>query len=527
MNQKDSIEILERYVRARYPIIVINSYEENRVMRAVDTVASNRTMDVYEWSFVTGFIHRIKTAPSKNTIIEPESSVDPGQALDQVFRYPVNADAPPTLFVMKDLHGVLGDKSRPNPKITRFLRDIACRFEVSKHSLILISPDFQIPNDLDKTVAVVDFPLPDPAELSEILKSAEKDLPDGVPVTLNGNRDKVVQAMQGLTKFEAESVLMSGIVATRELGDGVIPYILKEKAQIIKKAGVLEYFDAKTTMKDVGGLKPLKEYVARKHVAFSSKARDAGVDAPKGLLLVGVPGTGKSLSAKAIAGVFQMPLLRMDVGALMGGLVGQSESNTRQALRTAEAIAPAVLWIDEIEKALGSGGGEQDGGTSKRVLGTILTWMQEKTAPVYIVATANDISALQPELISRFNNVFFVDLPSKSDRVDILTVHLQKRKQDPKAFDLPKVAEKLWGYSGREIETVVNTALETAFYKERKPSTADLISATDGTRPVMVTMKEKITAIRDWSETSQALMASDPLESKPVNPESKSRKMDL
>jgi len=525
MKQSQSVEILERYIRARYPIVAINSYEESRVLAGIDEVAKNRVMQVYEWSFVTGFTQRTREGFGE-PVIDPDQTVDPALALNAVYQFDANAQA--TLFVMKDLHGILGGKDRPNPKISRFLRDIASRFEISRHSLILIAPEFQIPSDLEKTIAIMDWSLPDIEELTEILKKAEDDLPNGIPVTLNGNRDQVVQAMRGLTKFEAESVLLSGIVATRELGAGVIPFIIKEKAQIIRKSGVLEYFDTSVTMKDVGGLKPLKAYASRKRVAFSSAARDAGLDSPKGVLLVGVPGTGKSLSAKAIAGMFQMPLLRMDVGALMGGLVGQSESNTRLALKTAEAIAPAVLWIDEIEKALGGGGGEHDGGTSKRVLGTILTWMQEKTAPVYIIATANDISALQPELISRFNNVFFVDLPNREDRIEILKVHLSKRKQDPEKFDLDEVATALWGYSGREIETVVNTALETAYYEGKKPTSKYLLSAASEIVPVMITMSEKIEAIRAWSKTSQALQASEPLELKPQAKAQKgSRKADL
>jgi ATP-dependent 26S proteasome regulatory subunit len=482
---------------------------------------------VYEWSFVTGLrAHETEAKPAE---IPSDTTVDPGMALNAIYNYPTDKDTPRTLFVLKDLHGPMGDKSRPNPKFMRFLRDIAGKFEVSNHNLILVSPDFPIPADLEKTIALIDWPMPDTAELKVILEHAEDDLPEDYPVTLNGNRDQVIQAMRGMTAFEAESVLLSGIVATHELGDSVIPFIIKEKAQIIKKAGVLEYFDSTITMQDVGGLLPLKTYAARKHAAFSSAARDAGVDSPKGVLLVGVPGTGKSLSAKAISGMFKMPLLRMDVGALMGGLVGQSESNTRQALKTAEAVAPAVLWIDEIEKALGGGGGEHDGGTSKRVLGTILTWMQEKTAPVYIIATANDIQALQPELISRFNNVFFVDLPNQNDREAILKVHLNKRKQDSAQFDLETVATGLWGYSGREIETVVNTALETAFYQNENPSTAHLVTATQEIVPVITTMQAKIDAIREWSKTSQALMASDPLEPKPLDRIQKTgnRKADL
>jgi AAA+ superfamily predicted ATPase len=468
---------------------------------------------IYEWSSVLGFVCRNKS-DKKESVISDGSCKNAGQALEAILNYPIDGDSIPTIFVLKDVHGIIGDKSHPNPQIVRFLREIAYRFEVSKHNLILISPDFSVPSDLEKTIAVMEWPLPDTSELEEILRLTENNLVVGFKNTLNGNRDQIIQALRGLTEFEAISVLNSGIVANRELGDGVIPYIIKEKQQIIKKSGVLEYFDTSVTMQEVGGLKPLKNYAARKNAAFSTAAREFGLDSPRGVLLVGVPGTGKSLSAKAIAGMFRMPLLRMDVGALMGGLVGQSESNTRLALRTCEAVAPCVLWIDEIEKGLGGGTGEQDGGTSKRVLGTILTWMQERTSPVYIIATANGVASLQPELISRFNNTFFVDLPCQDDRIEILKVHLSKRKQDPEKYDLEEAAAALWGYSGREIETVVNTALETAFYEGVPLETSHLISAAGEIVPVLKSMPDKIDQIRSWAMLSQAIRASDPLEDK-------------
>lgn len=512
MNQTQSTELLARYIKARYPIIAIVSHEESRVLSSVHQLANSRKSRVAEWSATTGW----NNLPH----VEPDATRDPASAFEALLAYAAEReldDQEPTIFVMKDLHGMLGSRDRGfHPILVRYLRDVAARLEVTRHSLILLSPSFAVPPDLDKTVAVMDWPLPDVDELAGILALREADLPAGIPVTLNGNRDAVVQALRGLTQFEAESVLLSAVVATRELGAGVIPFVIKEKAQIIRKAGVLEYYDNTITMQDVGGLGALKLYADKKHAAFSSSARAAGVDAPKGVLLVGVPGTGKSLSAKAIAGAFQMPLLRMDVGALMGGLVGQSEANARNALAVAEAVAPCVLWIDEIEKALGGSGAERDGGTSTRVFGTILTWMQEKTAPVYVVATANDITALQPELISRFDDVVFVDLPAAAARAEILRVHLAKRNQDAARFDLPAVASALWGFSGREIEKVVRSALETAYYEQTALTTAHLLAATRELVPVLVTMREKIDAIRAWVKTSQARQADDPLDPQPV-----------
>jgi AAA+ superfamily predicted ATPase len=507
MNQSQALERLDQYIRARYPVVSIVSHEENRVMSGIKAVGAKRGYDVFTWTYTHGI--------QDMTGVEGNMTRDLAAAFDTMLAYPV--DAKPALFVMLDVHNLLGDKEHGwQPMEIRFLRDLVSRFEGCKHSLILLSPAFSTPPDLEKSIAIIDWPLPDTEELAAILSRCQAELPAKVPVTLNGNRDKVVNALRGLTAFEAASVLSSGVVATRELGDSIVPVIVREKAQIIKKSGVLEYFDNTVTMQDVGGLQYLKSYADKKRKTLtSSKARAKGLDTPKGVILVGVPGTGKSLSAKAIAGG-QMPILRMDVGALMGGIVGQSEANTRSALKVTEAVAPCVLWIDEIEKALGGGGGELDGGTSARVFGTILTWMQETTAPVYCVATANDVSQLKPELISRFDDVFFVDLPSQDAREEILKVHLVKRGQNLAMLDVVKVAENLWGFSGREIEKVVRSAIESAFYSDRDITTDDLMEAAGTIVPVTFTMKEKIESIRAWATTSQARQAGEQLDSKPV-----------
>jgi len=500
---------LDQYLRARYPVIAVLSHEERRVLSAISDVAANRKMAVAVWSLTSGW----KNLPG----VDADQTRDPAGALDAILTY-CKPDAKPTAFIMLDVHNVLGTGGRFDPMLTRYIRDVAARFETERHSLILLGPSLEIPGDLEKTVAVIDWPLPGQDSLAAILAKAEADLPASMPRTLNGNRDTVVQALQGLTEFEATSVLLAGVVASGELGDSIIAHIVGEKAQIIKKSGVLEYYDSQVTMQDVGGLGKLKAYAARKQAAFTSTARAAGVECPKGALLVGVPGTGKSLSAKAIAGQFRMPLLRMDIGALMGGLVGQSEGNMRTALKVAEAVAPCVLWIDEIEKALGGSSGEHDGGTSQRVFGTLLTWMQETSAPVYVIATANNVASLQPELISRFDDVFFVDLPAQVDRVEIVRVHLRKRKQDPAAFDLPAIATKLYGYSGREIERVIKTAIEAA-YCDGQPLTDGYIMAAAGeTVPVTVTMREKIDGLRAWVKAHQARYAADPLEPQPEQP---------
>ena len=494
-----ALEKLDRYIRARYPVIAVVSHEENRVLAGIKHTAVKRGRKVATWSITEGF------KGDGYEGYENEVS-DPNEALSQLVT--LDEGREPTLFIFKDLHPYVTD-----PIVVRFIRDIANKFSVSRHTLVLLCPEFKTPTDLEKTVAVLDYPLPDSKELEHILIGIEQDLPESIPVELDGVRGKVVRSLRGLTAFEAESVLLSAIAATGELSEQVIGYIVAEKKQIIRKSGVLEFFDTTVTMNEIGGLSNVKRYAEVKMKTFSAQAKEAGVDPAKGCLLVGIPGTGKSLTAKAIAGG-KMPLLRMDIGALMGGLVGQSEQNTRLALKVAEAVAPCALWIDEIEKSLGSGGGELDGGTTQRVFGTILTWIQETTAPVYIIATANDISMLKPELLRRFDDILFVDLPNVTDREEILRVHLEKRNKPTKGFDLKAVAQELYGFTGAEIEKVVKSALEHSFF-ENKPLTIEYINqAAKAIVPISETMSEQITNLRAWAK-GRTIAAGNPLEARP------------
>lgn len=500
-----AIEQLDRYIRSRYPLIVVVSHEERQVINTIKTLAGPRTgpnnwrpRKIAEWSITTGLVGL------EDFISPDETKNSPIAALGALCEYPTGDDVQPVIVVLKDMHHYMD-----NAVVVRSLRDLTERFSQSKHTAILISPSFQVPGDLEKSMAMIDWPLPDQGELSEILSRIERDLAaKGVKVTLNGGRERVIQALQGLTIQEATCVVNGAVVATKELGEGVIPHIVSEKRQIIRKSGVLEFYDTDVTMNQVGGLENLKRYAQIKRATFSSKARSAGVEPARGVLLVGVPGTGKSLSAKAIAGG-QMPLLRMDIGALMGSLVGQSEANMRSALRIAEAVSPCVLWCDEIEKALGGASGEMDGGTSMRVFGTLLTWMQETTAQVYVVATANDVRSLRPELLRRFDDIFWVDLPGKEDRKQVLTVHLEKRSKNPASFDLDTLADVTQGYTGAELEKIVKAGLEAAFFDGSELTTDHLIAEARQIVPISKTMKAKIDELRSWA-SGRARLASQP-----------------
>lgn len=518
MNLQQAQDKLDRYIRARYTIIAIASSEESRVMRSIKQVAAGRDRDVYTWSITKGLTPFSVNTQQQQDI--PSGTQEPLAGLAAILEYPDSDHVRPALFVMLDMHPYMND-----PMVIRSLRDCSARFEACRHTLIMVSPSVVIPPDIEKTCAILDWPLPEEDELAEILAKSERDLPSRIPNTLNGSRQAVIQALRGLTALEASNCILSAIAAERALSDGAIPHIIAEKKQIVRKSGLLEFFDADVTMASVGGLPHLKKYAAVKRSTFTPKARQFGVEPARGVLLLGLPGTGKSLAAKAIAGG-KMPLLRMDVGSLMGSLVGQSEANFRAASRIAEAVAPCVVWLDEIEKALGGLGGEQDGGTSMRVFGAILTWMQETTAPIYFVATANDVRALRPELINRFDDVIFVDLPNAEDRKEILSVHLARRGRKPEDYDLGKVAAACWGFVGREIERVVKSALEAAFFNDEELTETHLIKAAASIVPISVSMDESIQNLRNWS-VGRAVRANDMIEVKPVAEKVSNRTSDL
>jgi AAA+ superfamily predicted ATPase len=499
--QNTSSQMLDRYIRARYPLIYVVSHEENRVMAAIQDVAKkmksakgSTPRTVVEWTLTKGF-----TIVTENATItgmnKGDEYSDPNSALSFVTSFDIENNHAPVLFIFKDLHRIMNN----DLQVTRYLRDVFNHFETRKHNLIMLSPEMTLPADIEKQVAVIDWALPGIPELEAVLRQAEAELPVELQ-NLNGSRDMVVQAMRGLTDGEAANALKAGIISAGNLDDSVIKFILSEKKQIIRKSNVLEYFEATVEMDQVGGNENLKEYAAMKREMMSEKAREAGVDAPKGVLLVGPPGTGKSLAVKAIAGS-KYPLVRMDFSRMQEGTVGSGNRNMTKALRFLEAIAPCVVWLDEAEKAFADNGGASDGGEKMGMLGTFLTWMQENTLPIYCAFTANSVEALRPELLSRFDDVVFVDLPDAKSREEILRVHLTKRKV--KNFkDLKDVVSATYGFSGREIEKVVKFAVERAFYEnENKPLTVKhMLTAAERIVPTSETKKDEINRLREWAK---------------------------
>ncbi|MDR1043698.1 MAG: AAA family ATPase [Candidatus Adiutrix sp.] len=492
--QKRNLEIL---IRSRYPVIYVVSSEEKRVVEAVGEIGRRLEKNVYCWSCLSGLA--LQAPPSQLQKKAPVNNAtrDPIAALKETMDF-----KDPALFVFKDFHPFL---ARNNLAVIRSLREIAQEFINSLKTVILIGPMLNLPHDLEKDVTVLDFPLPGPNELGDLLDSAAREVAanPNLTVDLSGDaREEILKAVHGLTLAEAENVLAKSLVVNGRLGVEQIPEILTEKRQIIRKSGLLDYYESELSLTDVGGLENLKQWLVKRKLAFSDRARGFGLPAPRGVLMLGVQGCGKSMCAKAVSALWNLPLLRMDVGRIFDSLVGGSEENIRRAISIAEGVAPCILWVDEIDKAFGGlSGSSTDSGTSQRVLATFLTWLAEKSSSVFVVATANNVASLPPELLrkGRFDEIFFVDLPSRPERANILAIHLRRRGRNPAAFDLRQLVEATDGFSGAEIEQAVVSGLFDAFYDNgREVTTQDILTATLETVPLSQTMLEEIEGLREW-----------------------------
>jgi SpoVK/Ycf46/Vps4 family AAA+-type ATPase len=375
----------------------------------------------------------------------------------------------PGVFILEDFHFFIDEKSPAAPVLIRQLRDLAGPFKASRKTAILLSSVLKLPAELEKDLTVLDLDLPGEPELLAVLEETAEQVRDNPKVEIHlepAGKEKMVKALTGLTKAEAENALAKVVVTRSRLDPEDVDLLLAEKEQIIRKSGMLEFHSTPEKFGSIGGLDLLKTWLRQRGKAFSEAARAFGLPNPRGLLLVGVPGCGKSLSAKAVSAEWRMPLLKFDLGKVFGSLVGQSEENMRRALKMAEAVAPCVLWIDEVEKGLaGTRGPTGDSGTATRVFGTLLTWMEENDKPVFTIATANDIEGLPPELLrkGRFDDIFFIDLPTPQERANILAIHLTKHHRDYREFDLPALVAATDGFSGAEIEQAVVSALYRAF----------------------------------------------------------------
>ena len=494
MNLQTEIETL---IRARYPILYIVSSEETRVQNVVMSIAQRRQKKVFEWSFSTGIVPAGTSLQSQKH--RNAATKDPLNALDQVIE-----QVEPAIFIFKDFHPFL---TKNNFAVIRKLKEIALHLKNSFKTVILISPTMEIPAELEKEITVLNFPLPQREDLAELLDRIIQDVRQFKQVKIDlddAGRERLLQAALGLTLSEAENVFAKIIVKDERLSAEDVNEVFAEKQQIIRKSGLLEYYATNETFSHVGGLTVLKDWLQKRAVTFTDEARNFGLPAPKGILILGVQGCGKSLCAKAVSTMWQQPLLRFDMGRMFGSLVGSSEENVRRAIAVAESVAPAILWVDEIDKAFAGSqsSGGTDGGTTARVFGTFLTWLSEKTAPVFVVATANDISQLPPELLrkGRLDEIFFVDLPSEAEREEVFRIHLTKRGRDPEKFDVPSLVEASRNFSGAEVEEAIISALYDAFYAGEELATEHVLAALKETVPLAKTMEEQINRLRHWAE---------------------------
>lgn len=483
---------LSSLIRGRFPVVYVLSSEEERVEAALLETARRLDMVLLVWSATDGFCARYGRLEGGIG----SDIVDPLDALDFIKNSQRRA-----IYVLRDLHAFFDDRY-----VIRKLRDLCRVLRTKQATAVLLSPVMIIPQELEKEVSIIDWELPDRHELDLAVQRLTAHLPNGCEAGIAAmpeGREQIVDATLGLTLAEAENAIAKSVVHHKTFH---LPTILSEKKHIIRKSGILEYYEAEENLDVIGGLDMLKSWLRRRRHAFTIKAREFGLPLPKGILLMGVPGCGKSLTAKAVGAAWQLPLLRLDVGKVFGGVVGASEGNIRKAIRTAEAIAPSILWIDELEKGFSNSFSVSDGGTAARVFGTFLTWMQEKTTPVFVIATANSVLGIPPELLrkGRFDEIFFVDLPNSGERAEILKIHLAKKRRLSEAQDLRRLQEAMPEFSGSEIEQVIISAMYEAF--DHDPSiheltTDQLLRAASEIVPLAVTMNEHIIRLREWAQT--------------------------
>lgn len=496
---------LDLMMRARYPLLYIVAVEEEPVEEVLLEVAamSSPERKILLWDIVRGW---------------DDNSADKGSAMGALSRIAKASAQESTIFVLRDLHPILKNpNSDRNAPVVRELKNLARELKRSRKTIVLTSHTLELPPELKEEVTVIDFPLPDVQEINYLI--SQMVVPEKLKVA-GLAREQLVKACQGLSRSRIGRVLAKALAAKQLVNDSDIDGVLEEKKQSIRQTGILEFFTARESLKSVGGLENLKQWMRMRRDVFTDEAKRYGIPTPKGVLLVGIQGTGKSLSAKTIAHEWRLPLLRLDTGRLFGGLVGESENLVRQMIQTAEAMAPCVLWIDEIDKAFGniSVGVDGDSGTSRRVFGTLITWMQEKNTPVFIVATANNVRILPAELLrkGRFDEIFFINLPTEAERQDIFRVHLLRlRPSRLRDFDLALLARTAKDFSGAEIEQVVVDAMHRAFYEKgadgqrRDLTTMDIMRSIEETVPLAAIARDQIEDLKRWAAEAGARTASN------------------
>lgn len=501
MATTDTFDDIKTMIKANYPLLYLATSEYGRTMQKLRRIAFELDYSFHTWDNVDGLQLHTKTHSNKLDKVEKHKAHGETKGYQELLEY-IKRDSENStnkskeIYLVEDFHKYFRDE-----KVVVYLRKLTNILKVFDKHLILMSPFLKLPDEIEKYLTIVNVPLPDREDL-QLRFNAVKDKED-----VNPDLEKyLIDAALGMTDMEADLAFR---LAKEKVGlnkKEAVRIVSNEKQQIIKKSGILDYYEVNEELdKNVGGLGSLKIFLKDRSKLFERKAKEKGLKEPKGILLLGVPGCGKSLTAKCVANEWKQPLLRLDIGKVFQAEVGSSENNIRLALATAEAVAPCVLWIDELEKGLNVGGGEKDGGTNSRVFSTILTWMQEKTKPVFVVATANNISDLPPELLrkGRFDEIFFVDLPTKEERKNIFQIHLNKHGQK-NITDFDSIAELSKYFNGAEIEESVNEARFLSYIENSdnpQISIRHLEQTIKQIVPLAQTMKRKIDGLREWATT--------------------------
>ena len=484
-------EQLERLIRSRHACMSIVTLEEDYALRLIREAAMKLGRPLQMWSLSGG----VQDGLVSDRPPVPET----GDPVAGLVHLATLKDEP--LCVMLDLGSQL-----KNDRTLRVWRNLLNQFRVSGSQMIMIDHAALISEVVKAHAIPFEIALPEPIEIESLVRDTLRSVHRRDPIQIDISRagwQTVLRNLHGLSRRHIERIVLDCVLDDRRFDEEDINHVLASKRRALAGGGLLEFIETPVDASEIGGLRNLKRWLSQRHAALTDRAAEYGIAAPRGVLMLGVQGAGKSLCAKAIATTWQRPLLRMDVGALYDRYVGESERRLRDSLAQAEAMAPIVLWIDEIEKAFASAASHStDGGLSKRMFGTLLTWMQEHAAPVFLVATANDIEALPPELLrkGRFDEIFFVDLPREDTRAQIFAIHIRKRKRDPDQFDLAALAAAAQGFSGAEIEQAVISALHEAFAQNTDLNTEHILRAVKNSPPLSVTMAEKVATLRHWAK---------------------------
>jgi len=518
MNPLDRLKVL---INSSTPIVVIETVEEMCAMSLVRTACSQLSLPVYEWTIADGLVRcgtdvpgQALSAAGSGVGVAPKTAVynttDPVQALANLETMTIEA-----VFVLKDFH-----RHMDNPVVVRRLRDVGQKFSANRRTLVLTAPAIEMPPELVSLVEFLDLPLPDRERLREIIRETYTRMAGThtLKLQLDSNGvDAMAGNLRGLTEEAAERAISQTVVGRLALSPECITDVLDAKKALLKRSEMLEFVDSTDNMSNVGGLENLKHWLGQRRNSWDDQARQFGLDPPKGVIILGVQGCGKSLCARAVAGEWKLPLVKFDTAAVYDKFIGETEKRIQKVFKVAEGLAPCVLWIDELEKVFAGSGPDSasaDAGVSSRLLASFLSWMQERKSAVFVAATCNNVTVLPPELIrkGRFDELFFVDLPSADERKQVFSIQLTKRKRNPADFDLDRVAAAAKGFSGAEIESAVQTGLYAAFSSKRELSNEDLLTALSSTVPLSVTRAEEIAELRDWAKDRAVWASSQSLQ---------------